>query len=150
MALFPTDNMKRDGIQLGGPDTLCYKCELERRANDPDSDIPYGKLQYKEVFKITQQGLDTCICMKHFKEMCATSHYMLIDTDECIAVPLSAVEESAPEVEVEDEGPKADPDEIPEEALAEEVEPDKNPEEAPVEEEKPKKKDKKDKKKEDK
>lgn len=141
MALFPTDNMKRDGIQLGGPDTLCYKCELERRANDPDSDIPYGKLQYKEVFKITQQGLDTCICMKHFKEMCATSHYMLIDTDECIAVPLSAVEESAPEVEVED-------NEI--EPEVEEVEPDKNPEEAPAEEEKPKKKDKKDKKKEDK
>ena len=139
MALFPTDNMKRDGIQLGGPDTLCYKCELERRANDPDSDIPYGKLQYKEVFKITQQGLDTCICMKHFKEMCATSHYMLIDTDECIAVPLSAVEESAPEVEEED-------NEI--EPEVEEVEPDKNPEEAPVEEEKPKKK--KDKKKEDK
>ena len=141
MALFPTDNMKRDGIQLGGPDTLCYKCELERRANDPDSDIPYGKLQYKEVFKITQQGLDTCICMKHFKEMCATSHYMLIDTDECIAVPLSAVEESAPEVEVED-------NEI--EPEVEEVEPDKNPEESPAEEEKPKKKDKKDKKKEDK
>ena len=92
MALFPTDDMKRDGIQLGGPDTLCYKCELERRANDPDSDIPYGKLQYKEVFKITQQGLDTCICMKHFKEMCATSHYMLIDTDECVAVPLTATE----------------------------------------------------------
>ena len=128
MALFPTDNVIKDGIQLGGPTTLCYKCELERRANDPDSDIPYGKLQYKEVFKVTQQGLDTCICMKHFKEMCATSHYMLIDTDECVAVPLSAMEESAPEVE--------------------EVEPDKNPEEAPVEEEKPKKK--KDKKKEDK
>ena len=136
MALFPTDNMKRDGIQLGGPDTLCYKCELERRANDPDSDIPYGKLQYKEVFKITQQGLDTCICMKHFKEMCATSHYMLIDTDECVAVPLTAIEESAPEVE--------------EVELEVEVEPDKNPEEVEAEEEKPKKKDKKDKKKEDK
>ena len=136
MALFPTDDMKRDGIQLGGPDTLCYKCELERRANDPDSDIPYGKLQYKEVFKITQQGLDTCICMKHFKEMCATSHYMLIDTDECVAVPLSAVEESAPEVE------EVEPEV--------EVEPDRNPEEVEAEEEKPKKKDKKDKKKEDK
>lgn len=136
MALFPTDNMKRDGIQLGGPDTLCYKCELERRANDPDSDIPYGKLQYKEVFKITQQGLDTCICMKHFKEMCATSHYMLIDTDECVAVPLSAMEESAPEIEEEE--PEV------------EVEPDRNPEEVETEEEKPKKKDKKDKKKEDK
>ena len=145
MALFPTDDMKRDGIQLGGPNTLCYKCELERRANDPDSDIPYGKLQYKEVFKITQQGLDTCICMKHFKEMCATSHYMLIDTDECMAVPLSAMEESAPEVEEED-------NEIKVEIL--EGEPDKNPEEsieeAPAEVEKPKKKDKKDKKKEDK
>ena len=136
MALFPTNEKKIDGIQLGGPNTLCYKCELERRFNDTDSDIPYGKMQYKEVFKIVDQGQDICICMKHFKEMCATSHYMLIDTNECIAVPLSAVEESAPEVEVEDEGPKAEPDEIPEEALAEE--------------EKPKKKAKKDKKKEDK
>ena len=136
MALFPNNEKKLDGIQLGGPNTLCYKCELERRANDTDSDIPYGEMQYKEVFKIIDQGQDICICMKHFKEMCATSHYMLIDTNECIAVPLSAVEESAPEVEVEDEGPKAEPDEIPEEALAEE--------------EKPKKKDKKDKKKEDK
>ena len=140
MALFPTDNVIKDGIQLGGPTTLCYKCELERRANDPDSDIPYGKLQYKEVFKVTQQGLDTCICMKHFKEMCATSHYMLIDTDECVAVPLTAIEESAPEVEEAE----------PEVEKVEEVEPDKNLEEAPVEEEKPKKKDKKDKKKEDK
>ena len=137
MALFPTDNVIKDGIQLGGPTTLCYKCELERRATDTDSDIPYGEMQYKEVFKIIDQGQDICICMKHFKEMCATSHYMLIDTNECIAVPLSAVEESAPEVE------EIEPE-------AEEVEPDKNPEEAPAEEEKPKKKDKKDKKKEDK
>ena len=128
MALFPNNEKKLDGIQLGGPNTLCYKCELERRATDTDSDIPYGEMQYKEVFKIIDQGQDICICMKHFKEMCATSHYMLIDTDECVAVPLSAVEESAPEVE--------------------EVEPDRNPEEASVEEEKPKKK--KDKKKEDK
>ena len=137
MALFPNNEKKLDGIQLGGPNTLCYKCELERRATDTDSDIPYGEMQYKEVFKIIDQGQDICICMKHFKEMCATSHYMLIDTNECIAVPLSAVEESAPEVEeVESE--------------VEEVEPDKNPEEAPAEEEKPKKKDRKDKKKEDK
>ena len=139
MALFPTNEKKLDGIQLGGPNTLCYKCELERRATDTDSDIPYGEMQYKEVFKIVDQGQDICICMKHFKEMCATSHYMLIDTNECIAVPLSAVEESAPEV-----------DEVEPEAEIEEVEPDRNPEEAPAEEEKPKKKDKKDKKKEDK
>ena len=137
MALFPNNEKKLDGIQLGGPNTLCYKCELERRATDTDSDIPYGEMQYKEVFKIIDQGQDICICMKHFKEMCATSHYMLIDTNECIAVPLSAVEESAPEVE------EVEPE-------TEEVEPDKNPEEAPAEEEKPKKKDKKDKKKEDK
>ena len=137
MALFPNNEKKLDGIQLGGPNTLCYKCELERRATDTDSDIPYGEMQYKEVFKIIDQGQDICICMKHFKEMCATSHYMLIDTNECIAVPLSAVEESAPEVE------EVEPE-------AKEVEPDKNPEEAPAEEEKPKKKDKKDKKKEDK
>lgn len=138
MALFPNNEKKLDGIQLGGPNTLCYKCELERRATDTDSDIPYGEMQYKEVFKIIDQGQDICICMKHFKEMCATSHYMLIDTNECIAVPLSAVEESAPEVE------EVEPEEVVE------VEPDKNPEEAPAEEEKPKKKDKKDKKKEDK
>ena len=138
MALFPNDEKKLDGIQLGGPNTLCYKCELERRANDTDSDIPYGKMQYKEVFKIVDQGQDICICMKHFKEMCATSHYMLIDTDECVAVPLTAMEESAPEVE------EVEPEEVVE------VEPDRNPEEAPTEEEKPKKKDKKDKKKEDK
>ena len=140
MALFPTNEKKLDGIQLGGPNTLCYKCELERRATDTDSDIPYGEMQYKEIFKIVDQGQDICICMKHFKEMCATSHYMLIDTNECIAVPLSAVEESAPEVEEVE----------PEEVEPEEVEPDRNPEEAPAEEEKPKKKDKKDKKKEDK
>ena len=138
MALFPTNEKKLDGIQLGGPNTLCYKCELERRATDTDSDIPYGEMQYKEVFKIIDQGQDICICMKHFKEMCATSHYMLIDTNECIAVPLSAVEESAPEV-----------DEVEPETEVE-IEPDRNPEEAPAEEEKPKKKDKKDKKKEDK
>ena len=138
MALFPNNEKKLDGIQLGGPNTLCYKCELERRATDTDSDIPYGEMQYKEVFKIIDQGQDICICMKHFKEMCATSHYMLIDTNECIAVPLSAVEESAPEVE------EIEPEEVVE------VEPDRNPEEAPAEEEKPKKKDKKDKKKEDK
>ena len=132
MALFPTNEKKIDGIQLGGPNTLCYKCELERRFNDTDSDIPYGEMQYKEVFKIVDQGQDICICMKHFKEMCATSHYMLIDTNECIAVPLSAVEESAPEVE------EPEPE-------VKEVELDRNPEEAPAEEEKPKKKDKKDK-----
>lgn len=134
MALFPTNEKKLDGIQLGGPNTLCYKCELERRATDTDSDIPYGEMQYKEVFKIIDQGQDICICMKHFKEMCATSHYMLIDTNECIAVPLSAVEESAVEV-----------DEVEPEPEVEEVEPDRNPEETPTEEEKPKKKDKKDK-----
>lgn len=128
MALYPTDDVRNDGIQLGGPNTLCYKCELERRANDPDSDIPYGKLQYKEVFKITQQGLDTCICMKHFKEMCATSHYMLIDTNECMAVPLTAMEESEEMVTVDEEVV----------------------EEAPAEEEKPKKKEKDKKKKEEK
>lgn len=121
MAIFPDDTTRRDGIQLGGPDTLCYKCELERIARDRDSDIPYGKLQYKEVFKIRQGGLDTCLCMDHFKEMCATSHYALIDTNEYMIVPISAMEE---EVETE-----------PEEPVVEE-----QPKE---EEEKPKKKDKK-------
>lgn len=131
MALFPDDNISRDGIQLGGPTTLCYKCELERMARDRDSDIPYGKLEYKEVFKTVMNGSETCICMNHFIQMCANSHYQLIDTNECMAVPLSALEESTVE----------------EEPIEEPVV------ETPVEEqkeEKPKKKDKKEKKKEDK
>lgn len=118
MALFPDDTVVKDGIQLGGPHTLCYKCELERRARDIDSDIPYGKLEYKEVFKIKQDGIETVLCMDHFRAMCATSHYALIDTNECVAVPITAFEEQTAEVE-----------EIPEEVVEE-----------PKEEEKPKKK----------
>ena len=101
MALFPDDTARKDGIQLGGPHTLCYKCELERRAEDRDSDIPYGKLQYKEVFKIRQDGVETVLCMDHFREMCAASHYALIDTNECVAVPLTALEEQTTAVEEE-------------------------------------------------
>lgn len=121
MALFPDDTARKDGIQLGGPHTLCYKCELERRAEDRDSDIPYGKLQYKEVFKIRQDGVETVLCMKHFREMCATSHYALIDTNECVAVPLSALDEQTT-------------------AVDEEAEVKKEVAEEPKEEEKPKKK----------
>ena len=120
MALFPDDTMRKDGIQLGGPQTLCYKCELLRRANDPDSDIPYGKLEYKEVFKMIQHGQDTCLCMDHFREMCATSHYALIDTNECIAVPITAMEEQ-----------ESEPEKVKDEQAIEEVQ---------QEEEKPKKK----------
>ena len=117
MALFPDDTAVKDGIQLGGPHTLCYKCELERRARDIDSDIPYGKLEYKEVFKIRQDGIETVLCMDHFRAMCATSHYALIDTNECMAVPLTALEEQT----------------VTEEAVEEQEEPKQ-------EEEKPKKK----------
>lgn len=99
MALFPNDGNVKDGIQLGGPRTLCFKCEAERRAMDKDSDIPYGDLEYKEVFKVVQNGLETCVCMKHFMQMCNTSHYMLIDTNEAIAVPLSAMAEEEEQVE---------------------------------------------------
>lgn len=106
MALFPGEGNVKDGIQLGGPRTLCYKCEAERRAADKDSDIPYGDLEYKEVFKIVQNGLETCLCMRHFMQMCTSSHYMLIDTNEAIAVPLSAMEEPAEEEVVVEEEPK--------------------------------------------
>lgn len=119
MALFPEDNMRvKDGIQLGGPQTLCYKCEAERRAKDIDSDIPYGKLQYKEVFKITQDGLDICLCMDHFRAMCATSHYALIDTNECMAVPLAVMEDE--ELAAEEPDPK--PEKTVEEAKEEKKE----------------------------
>lgn len=106
MALFPGEGNVKDGIQLGGPRTLCYKCEAERRAADKDSDIPYGDLEYKEVFKVVQNGLETCLCMRHFMQMCTSSHYMLIDTNEAMAVPLSAMEEPAEEEVVVEEEPK--------------------------------------------
>lgn len=106
MALFPGESNVKDGIQLGGPRTLCYKCEAERRAADKDSDIPYGDLEYKEVFKVVQNGLETCLCMRHFMQMCTSSHYMLIDTNEAMAVPLSAMEEPAEEEVVVEEEPK--------------------------------------------
>lgn len=107
MALFPNDGYVKDGIQLGGPRTLCYKCEAERRALDKDSDIPYGDLEYKEVFKVVQNGLETCLCMKHFMQMCSSSHYMLIDTNEAIAVPISAMmEEPAEEEPVQEPAPE--------------------------------------------
>ena len=106
MALFPDDTIVKDGIQLGGPHTLCYKCELERRARDIDSDIPYGKLEYKEVFKIKQDGIETVLCMDHFRSMCATSHYALIDNNECMAVPLTALEEQNAAEEVAEEQPQ--------------------------------------------
>lgn len=106
MALFPGESNVKDGIQLGGPRTLCYKCEAERRAADKDSDIPYGDLEYKEVFKVVQNGLETCLCMKHFMQMCTSSHYMLIDTNEAMAVPLSAMEEPVEEEVVVEEEPK--------------------------------------------
>ena len=106
MALFPNDGFVKDGIQLGGPRTLCYKCEAERRAADKDSDIPYGDLEYKEVFKVVQNGLETCLCMRHFMQMCTSSHYMLIDTNEAMAVPLSAMEEPVEEEVVVEEEPK--------------------------------------------
>ena len=115
MALFPGESNVKDGIQLGGPRTLCYKCEAERRAADKDSDIPYGDLEYKEVFKVVQNGLETCVCMKHFMQMCNTSHYMLIDTNEAMAVPLSAMAEEEEQVEEqvaevkEEEKPKKKP-----------------------------------------
>lgn len=105
MALFPNDGFVKDGIQLGGPRTLCYKCEAERRAMDKDSDVPYGDLEYKEVFKIVQNGLETCLCMNHFMKMCNSSHYMLIDTNEAMPVPLSAMveEEKVPEEQLQEE-----------------------------------------------
>jgi hypothetical protein len=106
LALFPGESNVKDGIQLGGPRTLCYKCEAERRAADKDSDIPYGDLEYKEVFKVVQNGLETCLCMRHFMQMCTSSHYMLIDTNEAMAVPLSAMEEPVEEAVVVEEEPK--------------------------------------------
>ncbi len=137
MALLPDDTRLKDGLQLGGPTTLCYKCEAERIARDRDSDIPYGDLEYKEVFRIVQSGNETCICMRHFKQMCAESHYMLIDTNESMAVPLTAFEEQseAESITVGDMTIDTDGTVTMENTEAKKVEP-----EEPVKEEKSKKK----------
>lgn len=85
MALFEFN--RRDGIQFGGPQDLCYKCEAKRKASDIDSDIPYGKLEYQEVFKFTMNSIEYCMCMEHFKEMCETEKYTLVDKTQYTVVP---------------------------------------------------------------
>ena len=102
MALFPSNEKKLDGIQLGGPNTLCYKCELERRATDTDSDIPYGEMQYKEVFKIDNFGEPICLCMKHFKQK--LGKYILVDSTE-----LSNIDEEVQEKPKKEEQVKKSP-----------------------------------------
>lgn len=94
-----TENYKmKDGITIGGPQDLCYKCELIRKANDIDSDIPYGKLQYEEVFKINRNGIETCICLDHLKQLINESkRYELVDKTQYMIIPNEVMDNSEEE-----------------------------------------------------
>lgn len=64
----------RDGIQLGNALDYCWKCYK------PGSTVEYGKLEYKDVFKLHLNGLEHCLCMKHFNEL--LKGYTLIHGEE--------------------------------------------------------------------
>ena len=63
-----------DGIQKGNALDYCFKC------NKPGSEIKTGELEYKDVFKIHINGLEYCLCMKHFNEL--LKGYTLIHGEE--------------------------------------------------------------------
>ena len=61
MAMFEKEI--KDGIQPGKALDYCWKCY------GPGSTIKHGELEYKDVFKIHINGLEYCLCMKHFNEL---------------------------------------------------------------------------------
>lgn len=111
-----TENYKmKDGITIGGPQDLCYKCELIRKANDIDSDIPYGELQYKEVFKINRNGIETCMCLDHLKQSINESkRYELVDKTQYMIIPNEVMNNNEETAEVEETKPE-EPKEVIEE-----------------------------------
>lgn len=54
----------RDGIQHGHALDYCWKCYRPGTVIENK-----GELEYKDVFKIHINGLEYCLCMKHFKEL---------------------------------------------------------------------------------
>ena len=74
MAMFEKEI--KDGIQPGKALDYCWKCY------GPGSTIKHGELEYKDVFKIHINGLEYCLCMKHFNEL--LKGYTLIHGEESI------------------------------------------------------------------
>ena len=72
MAMFEKE--VKDGIQPGKALDYCWKCY------GPGSTIKHGELEYKDVFKIHINGLEYCLCMKHFNEL--LKGYTLIHGEE--------------------------------------------------------------------
>lgn len=72
MAMFEKEI--KDGIQPGKALDYCWKCY------GPGSTIKHGELEYKDVFKIHINGLEYCLCMKHFNEL--LKGYTLIHGEE--------------------------------------------------------------------
>lgn len=63
---------KKDGITYGTCTDICIDCAKEKE------DIKRGDLEYQEVFKVNNNGLEVCYCIEHFKKK--LGKYMLIDT----------------------------------------------------------------------
>lgn len=72
MALFEREI--KDGIQLAHDLDYCYKCYKAGQVIRPEDNIAY-----QEVFKFRINGLEHCICLKHFNEM--LGDYVLIHKD---------------------------------------------------------------------
>ena len=61
----------KDGITYGTCMDTCIECRRERKDTKP------GDLEYKEVFRLYNNGNPICYCMDHFKKM--LGKYMLVD-----------------------------------------------------------------------
>lgn len=65
----------KHGIQLGKETDKCFVCENHYRSRREA--MPQGLHLNKEVFLLHLNGLRTCICLNHFKEM--LGNYVLLD-----------------------------------------------------------------------
>lgn len=70
MAMF--EKTVRDGIQMGEKNDFCLKCIKPFEKIDKT-------LENEEVFKIHINGLDYCLCLKHFEEL--LGDYVLVHKD---------------------------------------------------------------------
>ena len=72
MAIY--EKITSDGIQIGTEVDYCFKC-VKAGQQIKESDI----LKDKEVFKIHVNGLDYCLCLKHFASI--LGNYALVHKD---------------------------------------------------------------------
>lgn len=73
MAMF--EKIIKDGIQIGEKNNFCLKCIKPFEKIDKN-------LEHQEIFKIHINGLDYCLCLKHFQEL--LGDYVLVHKDTLI------------------------------------------------------------------